>query len=66
MSNQIYTAVPLIVAMIFLFLGCLALLVRRRLPDKLNKARYYFMALALYSLGMSILNVWLAYFALWG
>lgn len=66
MSNQFYAVASLIVAVVFLCLGCAALWVRRRTPARLSTARHNFTAFALYSFGMVIFNVLLACFALTG
>lgn len=64
MSNQFYAVASLIVAAVFLCLGCAALWVHGRTPARLSTARHNFMVFALYSFSMVIFNVLLACFAL--
>ncbi|EGW49616.1 hypothetical protein HMPREF1022_00129 [Desulfovibrio sp. 6_1_46AFAA] len=66
MSNQFYAAASLIVAVVFLCLGCSALWVRRRIPARQSATQQKFAVFALYSFCMVILNVLLACFTLWG
>lgn len=65
MSNQLYAAASLIVAVVFLNLGCSALWVRRRIPARQSTTQHKFTVFALCSFGMAILNLLLVYFALW-
>lgn len=66
MSNQFYAVASLIIAAVFLCLGCSALWVHGRTPARLSTARHNFMVFALYSFSMVIFNVLMACFALTG